>query len=62
MIEEGENGKPAKLLDLLVKRAGAKMTPLEGETWVVCSRFDMECGEVDKSARKALKRFRHKMI
>jgi hypothetical protein len=35
------------------------MVRLGGETWVVRSRFDMECSEVEKSSRKALKRFRH---
>jgi hypothetical protein len=45
MIEEGENGKAVKLPDSLVKRAGAKMAHLGGETWIVRSRFDMECTE-----------------
>jgi len=59
MIEEGENGKAVKLLNLLVKRAGAKMAPLGEENCVVRSRFDTECSEVENSARNALKLFRH---
>jgi hypothetical protein len=59
MVKEGESGKAVKIIDLPVKRAGVKMTPLRGKTWVARSRFDMECSEVEKSARKALQRFRH---
>jgi hypothetical protein len=59
MIKEGENGKAVKILDLLAKRSGAKIAPLGGETWLARSQFDMECSEVEKSARKALECFRH---
>jgi hypothetical protein len=32
MIKEGENSKSVKILDLLVKRAGAKIAPLVGKS------------------------------
>jgi hypothetical protein len=44
-LQRGEVNNVVKILDFMVKRAGAKMRQYTGRNWDKCHWFDEECSE-----------------